>query len=94
MASVRRMTSRRGGVGGPVYQPGSPGNTSDAQARTLPSGLTVAKPYRVGASPAALKRSPWLDPSTIMFWRWVFLGAALLYVAGYHLSVGRLRVRI
>lgn len=95
MAGIRRMTSKRGGVGGPVAQPGSPGNQADVQPRTLPSGLTLARPYRVGQSPAAASTtSTWFNPQSLMFWRYVFLGLALAYVMGYHVSIGKLRVRL
>lgn len=99
MGQVRRMSYRPGGIGGP----GDDGQGGGATARTLPSGLTVQAPYRVGASPAAGAGSGagplrWLpvarDYSPQTQWRLIWLGLAVAYVCGWHASIGRLRVRI
>jgi hypothetical protein len=36
----------------------------------------------------------WLDPKSIHFWRLVLGAAALGYVCGFHITLGRLRVRV
>ena len=94
------MTYRPGGIGGP----GDDGQGGGSTARTMPSGLTVQAPYRVGQSPAAaggpygqgpLRWAPFFrNQSPRMQWRYIMVALALAYIAGYHVSIGRLRVRI
>lgn len=92
------MTYRPGVVGGP----GDDGQGGGSTARTLPSGLTVQAPYRVGATPGtgAAGAGPlsWLpilrNYSPQSQWRFIWLALAIGYVCGYHLSIGRLRIRL
>lgn len=100
MGQIRRMGYRPGGIGGP----GDDGQGGGTTARTLPSGLTVQAPYRVPSSPAAaggpsgqgpLRWAPYFrNFSAKTQWRFVWVTLAVAYVCGYHVSIGRLRVRI
>ena len=96
---MRRMSFRPGGIGGP----GDDGQGGATTSRTTPSGMTVQAPFRVGAAPGAaganargpLYWAPYFRNFTpVSQWRIVFVALAVAYVSGYHVTIGRLRVRI
>ena len=62
-------------------------------APNLPSGLTTAPPYRVGPPSVSLGDHPFLDFSRPQAWRNLYALLAALYVSGFHLTIGGVRVR-
>lgn len=97
---MRRAAYRAGGMaaGGPAPGGGGPGNTVAYQGRTqgspgLPSGLSVAPPYRVGKAPGAGGGHPFLDFSRPQTWRNAGALLAVAYVTGFHITIGGIRVR-
>lgn len=78
--------------GGVATDAGASGRTDPISRITRPAYRTsqgVTQPTGGQGGPAS---HPLLDLSTVSGWRTVFVLAALAYVAGFHITLGRFRV--
>ena len=88
---------RRGSSGSIVVKPGGMGGGDDAGSRVDRNNLTRPA-YRVAEgqfqpTPQTIGPGhPLLDLSTVSGWRLVWVAAAVAYVVGFHVTLGRYRI--
>ena len=85
------------GKGGMAVDAGASGRTGGAA--TFTGQDTIVRPaYRVSAqifkptTPATF--TGFLDPSSISFWRLAIGAAAVAYIMGFHLKIGKVRIKV
>jgi hypothetical protein len=93
--STTRGRGRAIKVGGMAIDLGASGRTESPPHNNLtrPAYMT-AQGFQSPAPPAAVGGGghPLLDLSTVAGWRLVFVGVALAYVVGFHVTLGRTRL--
>ena len=97
MATIRGRAIKVGGV---AVQPQGGASRTDASAQSSTGASSILRPaYSFNASvlrptmPASFTSV--FDPSSILFWRLLLVGAAVLYIYGYHIKLpilGKVRV--
>jgi hypothetical protein len=97
MATIRGRALKVGGV---ATQPQGGASRTDTSPTSATGASSILRPaYSFNASilrptmPSSFTSA--FDPSSILFWRLLLVGAAVLYIYGYHVKlpvVGRVRV--
>jgi hypothetical protein len=91
MSSTR---GRVGRVGGVAVDEGAAGRT-DASQQTRPAfKLSANWQSPLTKSPVGGIGSihPLFDPTSVSFWRFFWTGAAIAYIVGFHLRLGRVKL--
>lgn len=93
MSSTR---GRVGRVGGMAVDQGAAGRTDDSQQTRPAFKLQANWQSPLSKTPVGGPGSihPILDWNSVSFWRLFWTGAALAYIVGFHLKLGRVRLGI
>lgn len=94
MASTRGRTGR---VGGMAVDAGASGRTDSSQltrpAYKISAGIFQPSGTSVGG-PGGVNVHPLFDINSVSFWRFFWTAAAVAYIVGFHLRLGRVRLGV
>lgn len=88
MAGMRRVRT-----GGMMTDAGASGRT-DSGSNLLRPAYSYQGVITPGEGGAGAGHAVFLDLSNVASWRLIFVGAALAYIVGFHVSLGRLKLNV